>query len=158
MGHGAGRVVLISLLVAAVVSNVGLRLAVTQAEEERDTGRAALESATTRIPAMLSYDFGSFDSYVELAVGNTTGDFGEEMRLTLREQIQPDAEARQIVNEVQVTSAGVQSAGKGSVTVLMLLTQVTQSGSEPPVTGGFRVLATMSETDEGWFVSDLEPV
>ena len=107
---------------------------------------------------MLSYDFRTFDAHVDLAVGNTTGEFADEMRATLTQQIKPDVEARRVVNQVQVASAGVVKSSDDSVTVLMLMTQVTQAGAEAPVTGGVRVLATMKNTDDGWLVSGLEPI
>ena len=158
LGRRSGQAFVIGLLVAAVAGNVALGVTLDDAQDERGSGSAALESASTRVPVMLSYDFRSFDAHVELAVGNTTGEFRDEMRSTLTEQIGPDVEARQVVNQVQVASAGVVTSTDDSVTVLMLLTQVTQAGAEAPVTGGVRVLATMRSTQDGWLVSGLEPV
>ena len=158
LGRKSGQAVVVGLLVAVLAGNVALRVAIDDARDGQGSGTAALESASTRIPVMLSYDFRTFDAHVALAVGNTTGEFADEMRATLTQQIKPDVEARRVVNQVQVASAGVVKSSDDSVTVLMLMTQVTQAGAEAPVTGGVRVLATMKNTDDGWLVSGLEPI
>lgn len=151
----AGAVVLALFVVADIV------LAVTAHRAGGDDAAAvaALASAEARVPAMLTYDHASLEQDLIVADANTTGAFGREFSVLLRDVVAPRARKNKVSTEASVAAASVVSRTDRSVVLLMFLTQATTSGKDAtPVLTGSRVEVTMNRTDAGWFVAGLEPV
>lgn len=159
---GLGRrwvlIVLAVLVMAALAANMVIGRAVDAERAELSAGQDALASAEARVPLMLSYDYRTIEDDAVVASGNATGTFRDEFAAALLEDVAPGAVSQQVVTEAQVVSAGVVKADRDTATVLLMISQATQQGATPPTTSGVRVLATMAHTDDGWFVSGLEPI
>lgn len=147
-------VVLLVALALAATAVVGSQRAAARGEA-RD---AALEAARTRVPALLSYDAATLADDLERAAEQTTGDFAEDYRQILDEVVSPTAGKRGISTRAEVAGAGVVSGDGDEVVVLVLLTQTTTAGDQPPTVSGSRVEVTLREDDGDWKIAGLEPV
>lgn len=123
-----------------------------------DARTAALDSAKTRLPAMLSYKYTSLDGDMAIASGNATGKFRTQYATLLREVVAPNALKKKTSTSAAVTGASVVSGSTRDVVVLIFLTQSTTTGKGKPVLTGSRIEVRMTKTDKGWFVSKITPV
>lgn len=147
------------VLALFVVADIVLAIAAHRVAGDDEAGAAALRSAETRVPVMLTYNHASLEQDLTVADANTTGAFGRQFSVLLRDVVAPQARKNKVSTEASVAAASVVSRTDRSVVVLMFLTQATTSGKDAtPVLTGSRVEVTMKRTDAGWFVAGLEPV
>lgn len=125
-----------------------------------DSARAAaMKSASTRVPAMLSYSYATIDTDLAAAKKNTTGNFRKDYAILLSKVVAPNAKQKKITTKAIVTGASVVKGDKDRVVILLFLTQSTQGAKgTTPLVSGSRVNVTMTKTDAGWLVSAITPV
>lgn len=156
-GHRWARLAMAVALAASVVA-AGYATwgahRVQQVEEVRDE---ALAAARTRVPVLLSYQQSRLDDDLALAIEQTTGPFRDDYGTLLRDAVAPTAEERQISTRAEVASAGVVSATRDRVVVLVFLTQTTTSGGQEPTTSANRVEVSMELDGEDWKIAGLLP-
>jgi Mce-associated membrane protein len=152
--------VLIGLLALLVAADIAVGVSAHRARAVESAGQAALASAKTRVPVMLSYDYTSLEGDLAIARGNAVGRFKREFDTLLREVVTPAASSKKVRTKAVVTAAGVVRKSADRVTVLLFITQTTTSGSggAVPTVSGSRISVTMTKTSDGWFVSGLDPV
>jgi Mce-associated membrane protein len=149
-----GVVVLLLLLAAAVATSWSHRAAAAR-DEARDH---ALTAARTRVPALLSYTPATVIADLESEARWLTGGFKKQYADLVTETIAPAAVEGKVSTEAEVSAAGVVSASKDRVVVLMFVnvTTTTPVGGEPEVRGG-RLRVTMVEVDGDWLIRTLDP-
>lgn len=157
---GRGRW-LAGLLVLSLVLVVVNGMLYREVQQQHDISRAqqqALESAETRVPSMLSYDYRSLAGDLSIAKGNTTGQFGQDYAKVLDEVVGPNAAKNKVTTQARETGAAVVSGNKSEVVVLIYLTQSTTTASDPAKFSGSRLNVRMTKTNDGWFVSKITPL
>lgn len=151
--------VLGALVMLALVVDVAL-VVDGRADASEDRARSeALKAAEARVPSMLSYRYADLEADLKVAGGNTTGSFKGRYQKVLDEVVLPNARKRKVSTQATVAAASVVSASDDEADVLLFVNQATTSATAAkPVTSGSRVVVTMTKTDDGWFVSALDPV
>jgi Mce-associated membrane protein len=155
-----GGMVLVGLLVLALAAlNLWVASLRSDQHDINAARAAALASARTRVPAILSYDYRTIDADIEHAVANLTGAFRTDFRSLLLHQVKPAAVAKKIRTRATAVGTSAIDAHVDSVLVLVFLDQRTTSGtSATPQTDGSRVEVTMTKVHGAWLVSALTPV
>ncbi|MEH3034793.1 MAG: hypothetical protein PGN07_12425 [Aeromicrobium erythreum] len=159
-GLGSGRGLVVgAVLVAVLAATTGVvAWRAHQVESDRDARAAALESARTRVGAMLSYDYRTLDADLAVAAGNTTGPFRTRYRTLLTDVVGPNAEKRKVITQADVADAAVVSGDTDSARLLVFLTQRTRAGSATqPTSTRSRLVVDMGHTAKGWFVTGFKP-
>ncbi|GAB3854012.1 hypothetical protein GCM10028801_07420 [Nocardioides maradonensis] len=152
------------LLVLAAVVVLALAAAVTTfvgahgAQATADARTAALEAATTRVPALLSYRVESLAADLAVANQQTTGSFAADYAKILATVVKPTATKNGISTDAEVSSAGVVSGDANRVVVLVFLTQTTTNKAQRQSVSGSRVEVTLQRTGDTWKIADLQPV
>jgi Mce-associated membrane protein len=123
------------------------------------SSQQAMAAAKSSVQAILSYDYRSISSDIATAKSDSTGVFARQYAGTASRLL---AEAKQVKAIVQATvgSAGVVSAGPGTVVVLLFVDQASvrqDHGQKSPQTriDQSRVRVTMTKVGNRWLVSDL---
>lgn len=121
--------------------------------------REARDSAQTRVPKVLSYDFNTVDSEFPTATQNLTGKFRDDFGKLGTSVIIPAAHRDAIVTKATIVGTAVVSAGRDEVTLLLFLNQETTSTKyQGPRLDGSRVRVTMTRDSGTWLISDITPV
>lgn len=121
--------------------------------------REARDSAQTRVPKVLSYDFHTVDAEFSTTPQNLTGKFRDDFGKLGASVIIPAAHRDSIVTKATVVGTAVVSSGKDEVTLLMFLNQETTSTKyQGPRLDGSRVRVTMARASGTWLISDITPV
>ncbi|ORI28809.1 hypothetical protein BH686_00760 [Rhodococcus erythropolis] len=124
-----------------------------------DAITAATDSAETRLPQVLSYDFNTVDTQFASAVDNLTGKFRDDFAELSSGVIIPAAHRDSIITVAEVVESSVVNADANDVTLLLFLNQSTTSTKyEGPRLDGSRVRVTMTDADGSWLISDITPV
>jgi Mce-associated membrane protein len=152
--------VLAAVLVAVVaVADLLLLDAVQRARDDASARQDAMQAARTLVPVLLSYDQKSLAADLARARRNTTGNFREDFDKLVTDVVRPTAEARHVTTSAVVSSAGVISASRDRVTVLVFVTQTsTSSVRKTPAVTGSRVKVVMARTPDHWLIAGLDPV
>lgn len=117
--------------------------------------RRVVDQAATAADLILSASSQDYDGQVTQATATMTDPFAEQYRQT-KADIKDDFVAARTEVVVDVSAQGVVSASDDEVVALLFLTQTTQKGSRGGVTPvQYRVTVTMTDTPDGWLVSDL---
>ncbi len=149
----------IVVLLGFVAVNVWLAVVRSGNDAVEQARVDALNSARTRVPAMLSYNYKDISTYVTQAPTNTTGDFKQAFTKLLNRFIAPGAKKQRISTKATVKSAGVIDAHANSAVVLVMIDQTTTSkGGTPNRIDGSRVRVELTKTGGQWLISDITPV
>lgn len=147
------------LAVAAVATGAVLVVQVHNQDRARTAAAEAATAAREKIPAVLSYEFGSLDDGFSSATTNLTGPFRDDFAELARTVIVPAARADSIVTKAEVVESSVVDANSDKVTVLMFLNQNTTSTKlQAPRLDGSRVTVEMTPIAGDWLISGITPV
>ncbi|WP_433709325.1 hypothetical protein ACQP2U_22710 [Nocardia sp. CA-084685] len=120
---------------------------------------AARESAQSRIPKVLSYDFNTIDTEFPAVAQNLTGKFRDDYAKLGTSVIIPAAHRDSIVTKATIVGASVVFADSDKVTLLLFLNQETTSTKyQGPRLDGSRIRVTMADAAGTWLISDMTPV
>jgi Mce-associated membrane protein len=148
----------IALVAVLVITDGVLSWGAHRAESRARARADALSSASSRLPQLLTYSYGTFARDGSIALAQTTGSFHDSFASLLRTSVAPAAATKKITTSAKVTAAGVVRERGGEVTVLAFLTQTTTApGSAPQVTTS-RVDVTMKQIGRGWLIAGVQPV
>ncbi|WP_156094720.1 hypothetical protein [Nocardia lijiangensis] len=121
--------------------------------------QAAKDSAESRIPRVLSYDFNTMDTEFASATDNLTGTFRTDFDRLSSSVIVPAAHRDSIITRAKVVGTSVVTADPGEVTLLLFLNQETTSTKyQGPRLDGSRVRVVMTKVADEWLISDITPV
>ncbi|WP_431950381.1 hypothetical protein [Nocardia lijiangensis] len=121
--------------------------------------QAAKNSAESRIPRVLSYDFNTMDREFASATDNLTGTFRADFDRLSSSVIVPAAHRDSIITRAKVVGTSVVTADPGKVTLLLFLDQETTSTKyQGPRLDGSRVRVVMTKVADQWLISDITPV
>lgn len=152
-------VVLGILLGALATATMLLEHSVADHRATVDAGQAAKDSAESRIPRVLSYDFNTMDSEFDSATDNLTGTFRADFAQLSSKVIVPAAHRDSIVTHAKVVGTSVVTADPDKVTLLLFLDQETTSTKyQGPRLDGSRVRVIMTKVADQWLISDITPV
>ncbi|MGY4101943.1 hypothetical protein ACW2Q0_20690 [Nocardia sp. R16R-3T] len=152
-------VVLGLLLGGTTVTTVLLERSLSGHRAVTTAVREARDSAQSRVPKVLSYDFNTVDTEFPTATQNLTGKFHDDFGKLVTSVIIPAAHRDSIVTKATIVGAAVVSAGQDEVTLLLFLNQETTSTKyQGPRLDGSRVRVTMARDAGTWLVSDITPV
>ncbi|CAM4500675.1 h domain protein [Nocardia ninae] len=151
----AASVVAVAALI--VLSVNGLRIwNDQQAEQAR---KDAVTAADRTVTAMFTYDYQTVDRELPKAADNLSPKFREDYLKLITQAIAPGAKDKQLSVKATTQAAGVVSADKSRVEVLLFLNQVTTSKDSPQgTTSGSRVRATVNKDGDRWLVDQVTPV
>lgn len=130
-----------------------------QSGKTADTARtAAVTAANREVPALLSYSYDAFGTALSHAKADTTRQFGATYAKLMTVQVEPEATRDHVVTEATVSGTAVESAGSGSVTLLMFLDQQTKTDAKAQsVLNDSAVRVTMQDVNGTWLVGNLTP-
>ncbi|MGW5514353.1 hypothetical protein [Nocardia africana] len=152
-------VVLGLLLGGSIVTTGLLGQSVSDHRAVAAAEREARDSAQTRVPKVLSYDFNTVDGELPTATQNLTGKFRDDFGKLGTSVIIPAAHRDSIVTKATIVGSAVVSSGKDEVTLLIFLNQETTSTKyQGPRLDGSRVRVTMARDAGAWLISDITPV
>ncbi|MGV9668193.1 hypothetical protein [Nocardia niigatensis] len=152
-------VVLGLLLGGTTVTTVLLERSVSDHRAVTTSVREARDSAQSRVPKVLSYDFDTVDSELPTATKNLTGKFHDDFAKLGTSVIIPAAHRDSIITKATIVGTAVASAGRDEVTLLLFLNQETTSTKyQGPRLDGSRVRVTMARDAGTWLISDITPV
>lgn len=118
--------------------------------------RRVVDQAATAAKLILSGSSKDYDGQVAKATATMTEPFAAKYRAT-KADIEKDFVAQQTEVVIDVSAQGVVTATDQEVVALLFLTQTTQKGTRGGVTPvQYRVTVTMTDTADGWLVSDLK--
>lgn len=121
--------------------------------------KAARDSAQSRVPKVLSYDYNTVDSEFPGATQNLTGTFRDDFAKLGSSVIIPAAHRDSIVTKATIVGTSVVSADRDKVVLLVFLNQSTTSTKyQGPRLDGSRVRVTMADAAGTWLISDITPV
>ncbi|ABG94550.1 conserved hypothetical protein [Rhodococcus jostii RHA1] len=147
------------LTVTAVATGAVLVVQLHNQDRARTASAEATAAAREKIPAVLSYEFGSLDDEFSSATTNLTGPFRDDFAELARTVIVPAARADSIVTKAEVVESSVVDATSDKVTVLMFLNQNTTSTKlQAPRLDGSRVTVEMTPIAGDWLISGITPV
>jgi Mce-associated membrane protein len=165
MGTWSARRVRLTLGIFAVGASASLAGAVytgTQLHDDSataDAGRAAVDTARTSVPALLTYDFNTVDQQFKARYDSLAGEFKNEFQSLGDQRIIPVAKDRHIVTKAEVAASGVVAQSRNDVSVLMFVNQTTTNSDSPdPKLDGSRIRVSMTKTPDGWRIAGLEPI
>ncbi len=152
---------LLAALVAAAVVLLGVTgWAAVQLRDRRLVAAARTDAlAAARIAAveLLSYDYRRLDADFARARKHVTGRFAEEYATTTEKTVRPTATRYQAVVEASLVDAGVRSASRDRVVVLVFVNQVSRNTRlAAPQIDQNRVRMTLSLVDGQWRVSEVD--
>jgi Mce-associated membrane protein len=155
----ATLVVLGLLLSAATATTIVFALSAADHNATAAATRAACDSAQSRVPKVLSYDFNTIDKDFPAAAGNLTGKFRDDFGQLGSSVIIPAAHRDSIITKATVVGSSVVTADAGKVTLLLFVNQETTSSKyQGPRLDGSRVRVTMTDSAGTWLISDITPV
>jgi Mce-associated membrane protein len=141
---------------AAATGVLSVRLRSSQAAQDART--ASLAAARQKVPALLSYSYQTFRADLARAEADTSGGFRATYRKLMSGQVEPAAMASHVVTQVTVSGVSVISAGPGSATLLLFLSEQTKTDArQEPVLNDTAVRVTMREVNGTWLVTGLVP-
>ncbi|KIA60572.1 h domain protein [Nocardia vulneris] len=119
----------------------------------------AVAAADRSVSAMFTYDFQTVDKELPKAADNLSPKFRDDYLKLITQAIAPGAKEKQLTVHATTQAAGIVSADKSEVVVLLFLNQVTTSKDSPQgTTTGSRVKATVQKDGDRWLVDQVTPV
>lgn len=127
-------------------------------EDVESARSAAVSSAQSRLPKMLSYSYKTIATFARDAPTNATGKFRTSFAELVKSVIVPAATSNQIQTTASVKAIGVVRAQEDAVVLLALLDQSTTTKTKTAAQlDGSRVQVTMRHTGGQWLVADISP-
>jgi Mce-associated membrane protein len=120
-----------------------------------------LSSAKTAVPAILSYNYKSFDKSVAAGRSMLTGRAQTDYVTAMNGSIKPTAVKNTAVVQAQTDAAGIESvspSGKQVTLVVFGEQKVTNATLTAPRTDLFRVRVTMDRVNGNWLVSKFDQI
>jgi Mce-associated membrane protein len=120
-----------------------------------------LSSAKTAVPAILSYNYKSFDKSVAAGRDMLTGRAQTDYVTAMNGSIKPTAVKNTAVVQAQTDAAGIESvspSGKQVTLVVFGEQKVTNATLTAPRTDLFRVRVTMDLVNGSWLVSKFDQI
>ncbi|MFI6365261.1 hypothetical protein ACIBG0_21190 [Nocardia sp. NPDC050630] len=152
-------VVLALILGTAITTMVLFGRSVSDHSATATAARAARDSAQSRIPTVLSYDFNTIDTEFPKVTDNLTGTFRDDFAKLSSSVIIPAAHRDSIITTAKVVESSVVTAAVDKVTMLVFLDQETTSSKyQGPRLDGSRIRVTMTPAGDRWLISDITPV
>jgi Mce-associated membrane protein len=157
-GSGAVRAALVIVVAALAVATGLLLVRVRSAQAAQDARAASVAAAKREVPALLSYSYQTFRTDLSQAGADTTGGFRATYRKLMTRQVEPAALARHVATQASVSAASVISAGPGTATLLLFLSEQTKTDAKAAaVLNDTAVRVTMREVGGRWLVAGLVP-
>jgi Mce-associated membrane protein len=117
--------------------------------------RSVVDAAAQDITEIASTSYRNYDEQVAQATTLMTPAFAEEYRATAA-SLAPTFQEREREIAAQVVASAVVRASDDEVRALVFLdTEVSEQGGEP-MRLPYRTLVTMTKSDHGWLVSDIQ--
>lgn len=152
-------VVLALILGTAITTTVLCGRSISDHSATVTAARAARDSAQSRIPTVLSYDFNTIDTEFPKVTDNLTGTFRDDFAKLSSSVITPAAHRDSIITTAKVVESSVVTAAVDKVTMLVFLDQETTSSKyQGPRLDGSRIRVTMTQADDRWLIADITPV
>jgi Mce-associated membrane protein len=128
------------------------------AQASQDAGTASMAAAQQKIPALLSYTAGSFQSDVARAEADSTPGFRGTYGHLMTTQIEPTALKEHVVTAATVSDTSVVSASSDSATLLVFVNQQTKTDAKAEsVLNDTAIKVTMKNVGGNWLVDNMTP-
>ena len=147
------------IVVAALAVTAALLFVRVRSSQAADGARtASVAAAKQRVPALLSYSYQTFGSDLARAEADTTGPFRATYTKLMTSEVKPTAALNHVVTQATVSSASVISAGPGTATLLVFVSEQTKTALKAEaVLNDTAVRVTMREVNGTWLVAGLAP-
>jgi Mce-associated membrane protein len=119
---------------------------------------AVLDVARTDIPKIFSYDYQTVDRSLSDAYPLLTPNYRQEFQKSAKSQIIPEARKRQVVVQVNLVGAAVESLDRSTAQLLVFMNRTVTEASRQPVYDGSRLRLTMRYVDNKWLIDYITPV
>lgn len=152
----ARRSAAVGLVLVAAATNVAIALAPTPRATGFDAHhRAALDSARTRLAAMLTVRHADLEGDLAVASANATEPLRSTYAERLRDLVGPEWSRAQVSMTSTVSAAGIAGRpGRDTIDVEAVVTTDVTTKDEK-AEQRFQVRATMQRIDDQWLVSSL---
>ncbi len=148
---GLGALLVIGSLATSVVLAIDLK----REREVADAGRQALAAAQQYAVVLTSVDAGKLDENFTAVLGGATGEF-KQMYSESSSQLKQALIDNKARADGKVIAAGIKSATKDKVEVMLFLDQsVTNALNPEPRLDRNRIIITMEKVDGRWLASDV---
>jgi Mce-associated membrane protein len=150
----------LTVLVVAAAAMLALTTArVSQRRTATSDRLAALATAVSAVPTVLSYNYKHLAADFAAAEANLTPAFRKTYVKTTADAVQPLAAKYHAISSAQVTSGGVVSQHGGSVEVLVFVAQqVTNTQLAAPRLDRSRIDVVLVHHGGRWLIDKLTPV
>jgi Mce-associated membrane protein len=119
------------------------------------TARSGVDAAAQDLTEIASTSYRNYDEQVDQATTLMTPEFATQYRATAASLAPTFAEQRREI-AAQVLASAVVRATDQQVQALVFLDSRVSEGGGRPVRLPYRTLVTMTRTDHGWLVSNIE--
>jgi len=157
-----GRIVSRAVLAVTAIALVALAALVViniRHDQREDAVAASSQAAESTLEKLLSYEAGSVEAELEAELRSLTGDFRDEYRQLMKEQIIPAATKADVTTRATVVSTAVVEPGRDRVELLVFVNVSTNSNElESERTSGARLKVTMVKVDDTWKIGEFTPV
>ena len=152
------RVLAAAAVVGLVVLLIVGRLADQSNETER-AGQAAMKTARTSVPAILSYTDSGLSAQLATNRRLMTPDYAKRYAAMVKARVLPHAQKYGVANQVGVVSLGTVRSSTESAVILVFANQTTRTKQKPDgLTQGTRLEVTLRLSDGRWLVDDMKPL
>ena len=117
--------------------------------------RSVVDAAAQDLTEITSTSYQNYDEQVDHATTLMTPEFAAKYRATAASLAPTFADRRREIAAQVVASAVVRATGQEVEALVFLDSQISERGRDP-VLLPYRTLVTMTKTDHGWLVSDIE--
>ncbi len=117
--------------------------------------RSVVDAAAQDLTEITSTSYQNYDEQVDHATTLMTPEFAAQYRATAASLAPTFADRRREIAAQVVASAVVRATGQEVEALVFLDSQISERGRDP-VLLPYRTLVTMTKTDHGWLVSDIE--
>jgi Mce-associated membrane protein len=117
--------------------------------------RSVVDAAAQNLTEIASTSYRNYDEQVDQATTLMTSEFATQYRATAISLAPTFAEQRREIAAQVVASAVVRATDQQVQALVFLDSDVSERGGAP-VRLPYRTLVTMTRTDHGWLVSDIE--
>lgn len=163
LGHiisrAAPRYLWLAALCLAVLTVILAIVHLRHNEVDRDA-TAAQAVGRKHVAQLLSYDYRTIDAKLAEQRPWLTGPFSDKYATLVTGKIAPAAQRAEVQTRAQVVAAGVESATKHHVQLLLFLNvaAVSKAHAQQPQITGSRLRVTMEYVNGAWRISALDPV
>ncbi len=130
-----------------------------QAAEADRAGKAAMKTARTSVPAILSYTDSGLSGQLAASRRLMTPDYAKRYEAMVKARVLPHAQKYGVANQVGVVSLGTVRSSTKSAVILVFANQTTRTKEKPEgLTQGTRLEVTLRLSDDRWLVDDMKPL